>query len=54
MDIYSSSETWGTYGWTYADLEAAKVKFDQLFRTAPSESVDVILQERVLRVARGS
>jgi hypothetical protein len=29
-EVYPSSERWGTDGWTYSTLEAARAKFDSL------------------------
>lgn len=29
-ELYPGSEQWGTYGWTYLDLEAAKRKASQI------------------------
>lgn len=29
-EAYPAPEEWGTYGWTYSDLESAKAKFNAL------------------------
>lgn len=41
-EVYPASETWGAKGWTFLDLERAKIKFDSLVTGISEKTLNVI------------